>query len=80
MIRPATPADAPALCAIYNPFVANTVVNFEEEPVAGEEMARRIAAVTATHPWLVAEEEGRVAGYAYATTCWVDVGYWECVL
>lgn len=68
MIRPATPGDAAALCAIYNHFVAGTVVTFEEEPVAEEEMARRVATVTAAWPWLVAEEEGRVAGYAYATS------------
>jgi L-amino acid N-acyltransferase YncA len=44
------------------------VVTFEEEPVAAAEMARRMAEVQAVSlPWLVAEREGTVAGYAYAT-------------
>lgn len=67
VIRGATLADAPAFCAIYNPYIAETVISFEEEPVAVETMQSRIAEVTSGHPWLVAEREGRVVGYAYAT-------------
>ena len=67
-IRPATPDDADAICRIYNPYVANTTISFEEAPVAPDEMARRIADVHAAGlPWLVAEEDGRPLGYAYAT-------------
>ena len=42
MIRPVHAADAAAICGIYNPYVLHTVVSFEEEAVAPEEMARRI--------------------------------------
>ena len=63
MIRDATPADAPAIAAIYAPMVNDTVISFEEEPPTAEEMAERIAA---SHVWLVAEEGGDVVGYAYA--------------
>lgn len=67
MIRPVQPADAQALADIYNPYIRDTTITFEEEPVTAEEMAARIAKVTATHPWLVCEEEGRVVGYAYSS-------------
>jgi len=67
-IRPALSADAPAICAIYNPYVATTTITFEEEPVADADMAQRIADVAAAGlPWLVAEAGGKVVGYAYAT-------------
>ncbi len=68
VIRAAALADAGPIAAIYNHYVAKTVITFEEEPVAAAEMARRIAdAGSASLPWLVAEREGKVAGYAYAT-------------
>lgn len=67
-IRPATPDDAAAICAIYNPYVAATTISFEEDAVSAADMAERIAEVQrAGLPWLVAQEERRVLGYAYAT-------------
>lgn len=65
-IRNATEADAAAICAIYNPFVLETSVSFETEPIAPATMAARIGDVTATYPWLVAEDADGVLGYAYA--------------
>jgi L-amino acid N-acyltransferase YncA len=65
-IRHATPADADAVCRIYNPYVMDTVVSFEEAPVAAADMAARIADLSRTHPWYVYEESGEVIGYAYA--------------
>ena len=67
MIRACTTADAAAICDIYNPYVRETVITFEEAPVAPAEMARRIGEVTARFPWLVADEQGCIVGYAYAT-------------
>jgi phosphinothricin acetyltransferase len=67
MIRACRPADAAQICAIYNSYVLDTVITFEEEPVDEPEMARRIGAVTALLPWLVFEREGAIEGYAYAT-------------
>ena len=67
MIRLATPADAPAICAIYNHYVRTSTITFEEVPVADEDMAQRIEGVSASLPWYVFEHDGRVAGYAYAT-------------
>ena len=66
-IRPVCRADARDICGIYNHYVETTTISFEEEPVGVEEMERRIADISSTYPWLVAENEGRVIGYAYAS-------------
>jgi phosphinothricin acetyltransferase len=67
IVRLATPDDAEACRAIYAPIVADTVISFETEPPDDAEMARRIARTLQTHPWLVAEADGVVLGYAYAS-------------
>jgi len=69
MVRTATIRDADAIATIYNHYVVHTVVTFEEEPVSGPEMTRRMEEVFQwSLPWLVAEDpDGRVVGYAYAT-------------
>jgi phosphinothricin acetyltransferase len=67
-IRDAEPADACRIAAIYNHFVANTVVTFEEAAVDAAEFERHIAETRAARlPWLVAERGGEVLGYAYAS-------------
>jgi len=68
MLRPATPADAAAIAAIYNHYVTHTVVTFEEEEISAKEMAQRITEVQgAGRPWFVWEEKGQVLGYSYAS-------------
>jgi len=68
VIRPARVGDAAAIAFIYNHYVRETVVTFEEEPVSEADMAERIAEVAAASlPWLVAEQAGSVVGYARAT-------------
>jgi phosphinothricin acetyltransferase len=75
-INPPTPADAGPIAAIYNHYVTNTIVTFEEELVSEAEMARRIDEVRSIPlPWLVAREGERVAGYAYATRWRARWGY-----
>lgn len=67
MIRPAALDDAARVAAIYNRFIAESVVTFEEQPVSTDEMQRRVTEVMAAgRPWLVAETNGTIAGYAYA--------------
>lgn len=66
-IRVARESDADGVAAIYAPIVRDTAISFEVEPPAPREMARRIATTLATHPWLVAERDGQVIGYAYAS-------------
>ena len=54
LVRPATAADAEAIAHIYNHYVANTVITFEEEAVSVPDMAARIAeAQGLSLPWLV---------------------------
>ena len=67
MIRHAEPTrDGPACAAIYRPFVTGSYVSFEERAPDGEEFARRIERGSRSYPWLVAEDDGSVIGYAYA--------------
>lgn len=67
-IRAAEPADCQAVAAIYNHYIAKTVVTFEEQEVSGDEVRRRLGDVRdASLPWLVAEVDGVVVGYAYAS-------------
>ena len=67
-IRNASVNDAASIAAIYNPFVLNTSISFEETPVSHTGMAQRITDVQADGlPWLVAEQDGVIVGYAYAS-------------
>ena len=67
LVRPVTAADAEAIARIYNYYVANTVITFEEEAVSAPDMAARIAEIQSLSlPWLVAVVEGAIVGYAYA--------------
>lgn len=66
-LRPATADDAEALAGIYNPYILDTIITFEETAITAAEMARRVAEVDGYGlPWLVAEQAGAVVGYAYA--------------
>ena len=75
-IRTVTPADAGAICAIYNHYISTTTISFEEAPVIPGEMAERIAGVASVNlPWLVMLEEDKLVGYAYATRWRVRQAY-----
>ncbi len=67
-IRDATTADSGVLLAIYRPFVTDTAVSFELVPPSVEEFSQRILAAQSKWAWLVAEQAGQVAGYAYASS------------
>lgn len=67
-IRQATASDAPASLAIYAPFVESTPVSFEAAVPTVEEFAARIEKSLSRWQWLVAECDGRVAGYAYGSS------------
>ena len=66
MLRQCTPSDAAQICEIYNHYVRETVITFEEVPVSEAEMAKRIGDITPRLPWLVWETDGAIVGYAYA--------------
>ncbi len=66
-IRMAEPRDVMRIAQIYNHYVKESVITFEEEPVTDSEMAARIAEVrSASLPWLIAEDSSQLTGYAYA--------------
>jgi len=68
MIRIATEQDAEAISHIYNHYITTTVITFEEEVVSSDDIADRIKTTLAAGlPWLIAEEDNIVLGYAYAT-------------
>lgn len=82
IIRSATAEDAPAILAIYAPYVSDTVISFETTPPSVDEMAQRIQKTTGRFPWLVcvadeqensesaSQESNRplpIVGYAYAS-------------
>lgn len=78
-MRDATVADATACAAIYAPYVTDSAISFELEPPTVAEMAARIESALRTHAWLVAEEDGRVIGYAYAGPFKARPAYrWSC--
>lgn len=66
-IRIATLADAETLLAIYAPYVENTVITFEYEVPTVEEFRSRIESTLSRYPYLVAEKDGQICGYAYAS-------------
>jgi L-amino acid N-acyltransferase YncA len=75
-LRAAVESDAPAIARIYAPYVLNSCFTFEEVPPSCEEMAARMRKVTdAGLPYLVAEDEMGVVGYAYATPFHVRAAY-----
>jgi L-amino acid N-acyltransferase YncA len=66
-VRPATPSDIPAITRIYAHSVRHGTASFELEPPDEAEMARRMRALLeAGYPYLAAEIDGAVMGYAYA--------------
>ncbi|HEY4442108.1 MAG TPA: arsinothricin resistance N-acetyltransferase ArsN1 family B [Candidatus Elarobacter sp.] len=75
LTRLVTPADADQIAAIYAPIVTSTIITFEEVPPDATEIRARVAAYTATHPWLVAEDGEGILGYAYGSPHRPRAGY-----
>ena len=67
VLRSVCAADAGRICDIYNWYVLNTIITFEETAVTEEQMVQRIAGASGQRPWLVVEDAGRILGYAYAS-------------
>lgn len=78
MIRPGLEKDAKEIAEIYNYYIDNTIVTFEEEPVSADEMWTRISSIQKKHPWLVYEEEGQIIGYAYGFPWKGRAAYCHC--
>jgi phosphinothricin acetyltransferase len=65
-IHLASQDDAAAVAAIYGPFCESTAISFEIVAPSPDVIADRIATVTKQFPWIVLDDGGSVAGYAYA--------------
>lgn len=66
-LRAATSIDAAAVAAVYAPHVLTGTASFETVPPTADEMAKRMAhVIDAGWPWLLAEADGAVIGFAYA--------------
>jgi len=66
-LRDARGDDGAALAHIYNHYIRETVITFEVDEISDADMAARVAKIQAVGlPWLVAEGDGVVLGYAYA--------------
>lgn len=74
-IRQAKTSDAAALVAIYAPYVEETAITFEYFVPSVEEFETRILKTLEKFPYLVAEENGEVLGYAYASTYYGRAAY-----
>ncbi len=67
MTRHVKISDADSLCCIYNKYVTDTRITFEETPLQVDEMVSRIKNITQNYSWLVYEEDGKILGYTYAS-------------
>ncbi|HEM3560627.1 N-acetyltransferase [Streptococcus suis] len=74
-IRNAQAEDAANLVAIYAPYVEKTAITFETQVPAVEDFANRIEKTLKKFPYLVAVEEGKIVGYAYASTYYARAAY-----
>jgi phosphinothricin acetyltransferase len=68
IIRHADPErDAAQCAAIYAPYVTDGVASFEEVPPSADELGKRMERYIESYPWLVADDNGELAGYAYGS-------------
>ena len=80
MIRDVQLDDAHDICEIYNYYVKNTIITFDETAVSEEKMKENITAVVPNLPWLVFEKIAHFREVGYKFGKWIDVGYWELIL
>lgn len=79
MIRDAKPEDAKRLLEIYAYYVENTAITFEYDVPALDEFQARMRNTMKRYPYLVAERDGKVQGYAYAGPFVGRAAYgWSC--
>lgn len=67
MIREVNESDIPFIKVIYNYYIKNTIVTFEENEIDDDETGKRIIEITKDYPWIVWEEDNQITGYAYAS-------------
>ena len=77
-IRTVQLSDAEAILQVYAPFITDTCISFEYVVPSVEEIAQRIASISAEYPYIVLEEDGEIVGYAYSHRYLERVAYsWD---
>ena len=77
-LRIAQAADVPGILGIYRYYVENTSITFEYDTPTEEAFLTRFERITSQFPYLVAEEDGRIAGYCYAAPAFERAAYqWD---
>ncbi len=74
-IRECHEKDLQSICDIYNYYIQNTIITFEETVVSTGEMHSRMNAITPYYPWFVYEENNHISGFAYASPWRVRSAY-----
>jgi len=67
IIRPATPEDAERLIEIYQYYINQTTITFEEIVPSGEDFKKRMESIAYRYPYIVAVANDEITGFAYAT-------------
>lgn len=78
-IRTAAPSDAEDMLRIYAPYIEKTAITFEYDVPSVEEFRSRIEHTLEKYPYLVAEEDGKIVGYTYASVFKARAAYNHCV-
>lgn len=78
-IRPATPSDAEEILNIYAPYITDTAITFEYTVPSLEDFRQRIVNTLQKYPYLVALEDDKIVGYAYAGVFKGRAAYDHCV-
>ncbi len=65
IIRDIKSGDVGAVTEIYNYYILNSTATFEEEPLSVADFDKRVGRISAKYPFLVAEDGGKIIGYAY---------------
>ena len=68
MIRPVHQKDASAIANLYNYYVINTTITFEETPINKKEMGNRIQNHQPEHHWMVVDLDNKIVGFAVANS------------
>jgi len=61
--------------SIYAPYVEQTAISFEYDVPTMDDFRQRLLKVQEKYPWIVAEEDGRIVGYSYASAFHEQLGY-----
>lgn len=73
--------DVAEVLEIYTSYILNTAITYEYEVPVLESFSERVSHYTEQYPWIVAKEQGKIAGYAYASTYREREAYqWCCEL